>query len=62
MTFSHQGRVKCSFENVMRVNVYVYIYNTPNVLNLQDFVAEMLNYLKGCYYILNATLPVVNIT
>ena len=40
----------------------MYIYNTPNVLNLQDFVAEMLKYLKGCYYILNATLPVVNIT
>ena len=40
----------------------MYIYNTPNVLNLQDFVADMLKYLKGRYYILNATLPVVNIT
>ena len=38
------------------------IYNTPNVLNLQDFVAEMLKYLKGRYYILNATLPGVSIT
>ena len=46
----------------MRVNVYVYIYKTPNVLNLQDFVAEMLKYLKELYYILNATLPVLNIT
>ena len=40
----------------------MYIYNTPNVLNLQDFVAEMLKYLKGRSYILNVTLPVVNIT
>ena len=40
----------------------MYIHNTPNVLNLQDFVAEMLKYLKGRYYILNATLPVVKIT
>ena len=42
--------------------MYVYIYNTPNVLNLQDFVAKMLKYLKGRSYILNATLPVVSIT
>ena len=40
----------------------MYIYNTPNVLNLQNFVAEILKYLKGPYYILNATLPVVSIT
>ena len=40
----------------------MYIYNTPDVLDLQDFVAEMLKYLKERYYILNATLPVVNIT
>ena len=40
----------------------MYIYNTPNVLNLHDFVAEMLKYLKGLSYILNAALPVVNIT
>ena len=40
----------------------MYIYNTPNVLNLENFVAEMFKYLKGRYYILNATLPVVNIT
>ena len=40
----------------------MYIYNAPNVLNLQDFIAEMLKYLKGRYYILNATLPVLNIT
>ena len=46
----------------MRVNVYVYIYNAPNVLNLQDFVAGMLKYQKGRCYILNATLPVVSIT
>ena len=47
----------------MRVNVYVCIYyNTPNVLNLQDCVAEMLKYLEGRYYILDATLPVVSIT
>ena len=38
------------------------IYNTPNVLNLPDFVSEILKYLKGRYYILNATLPVVSIT
>ena len=25
----------------------MYKYNTPNVLNLQDFVIEMLKYLKG---------------
>ena len=42
--------------------MYVYIYNTPNVLNLQDFVAEMLKYLKGRFYILSTTLPVVRIT
>ena len=41
--------------------IYVYIYNTPNVLNLQDFVAEVLKYLKWRFYILNTTLPVVDI-
>ena len=40
----------------------MYIYNTPNVLNLQHFVAEMLKYLNKRYYIFNVTLPVVNIT
>ena len=38
------------------------IPNTRNVLNFQDFIAEMLKYLKRLYYVLHARLPVVNTT
>ena len=36
------------------------IPNTQNVLNFQDFTVGMLKYLRGRYYIMNATLPVTN--
>ena len=38
------------------------IPNTQNVLNIQDFLEDMLKYLKGHYHILNATLPVDSTT
>ena len=42
--------------------IRICIPSTRNVLSFQDFIAEMLKYLRRRYYVLHAWLPVVNTT